>query len=101
MEVFVKKEKLKCRDLGSVLLIYDYANGVVVELNESARFVWDCLDNSNVKDVIQKFSDHYGVDINIASEDVYSVLNELEAKGIINRKAVLKQCTNLITNLIM
>jgi hypothetical protein len=86
MEKVFKKGKLKSRDIGSVFLVYDYTSGVVVELNESARFVWECLDDLGIEDVIQKFADYYGIDSKTAAEDVYMVLNELEVRGLIGRE---------------
>jgi hypothetical protein len=83
--VKVKKEKLICRNLGDLFLVYDYARGVAVELNESAKFIWECLDNSSTEDVVIKFAEYCGIDRKTDAEDVYMVLNELEASGFIKR----------------
>lgn len=88
MSKWVKRGKLKTRNFDSKFLIYDCAQGTVLELNESAKLIWIWLDDLCIEEVIEKYAEYYGLEISVAADDVNLVIEELEEKGLIRRGGV-------------
>ncbi len=72
------------RDLKSKMILYDPTSCVYVDLNETAKFVWDLIDKKRLDEIIDNYSKYYAVDLTIAETDVLYVVDELKQKGMIN-----------------
>jgi hypothetical protein len=66
---------------------------VLVELNESGKVIWTLLKELGEKEaVIRAYADFYGIDPDIACQDVGEVLGELERRGIIEKEGDNSKC---------
>jgi hypothetical protein len=83
-ELLVKKKGLRERNLKSKMILYDPISCVYVDLNETAKYIWDLIDTKALDEIIKNYAKYYGVDLQIAETDVHYVVGELEQKGVIN-----------------
>ncbi|MFB3763857.1 MAG: PqqD family protein [Methanotrichaceae archaeon] len=83
-ELLEKTKGLRERDLKSKMILYDPVACVYVDLNETAKYIWDLIDKKTLDEIIENYAKYYGVDLQIAETDVYYVVEELEQKGIIS-----------------
>lgn len=83
-ETLKKKNGLRERDLKSKMILYDPISCVYVDLNETAKYIWDLIDKRSLDEIIENYAEYYEVDLNIAETDVHYVVEELEQKGMIN-----------------
>jgi tRNA U54 and U55 pseudouridine synthase Pus10 len=86
---------VKERIFDSKALLYNYQKGVLVELNESGKVIWTMLMELHEKEaVIKAYADFYGIDPDVASQDVNEVLAELEKREIIEREGSGLRCSS-------
>jgi hypothetical protein len=84
-EILKKNNGLRERDLKSRMILYDPRSCVYVDLNETAKFIWDLIDKNSLDKIIENYAKYYGVDLKIAETDVLYVVDELEQKGMIRK----------------
>ena len=67
------------------LIILDKAAGQVHQLNPSASFVWQCLnDGLGAEEIALQLSEAFGIEREIALVDVQAVVAEFEALALID-----------------
>ena len=72
------------REVEGELLILDEDHEKIHQLNSTAAFVWQLCDGSHTVFSIQKnLVEHYGIEIDVASQDVTAVLEEMINAGLI------------------
>lgn len=65
-------------------ILYDYKRGLHIELNESAGLIWKLVNGlDDLEEVCKHYAEYYGIDYQIACDDVNRILKELKDKGII------------------
>lgn len=66
------------------LIVLDKVAGKVHQLNASASFVWNCLDNGvAVRDIAQMLSEECKVERQTALEDVEKIIAQLKDLALI------------------
>ena len=80
---YQKKKNLKQRNRESKLLLYDLDKGSLMELNNSAKYIWSKIEDKTMDDLINDYAEHYGIEHEIAVIDVITVTDELIKNGFI------------------
>lgn len=58
-------------------------NGMI-KLNETGAFIWKCLsENISIDNLIEKMTDEYNVNVEVAKQDINSFINQLKEANLI------------------
>lgn len=80
----VLKTKFVAREVGDELILVPLTNNVaqmneLFTLNETAKFIWENLnENATVKGIEKLMTDAYSIDNETARNDIETFLNQLE-----------------------
>jgi hypothetical protein len=75
---------MKRRDLGSRLILFSPDTEVILELNDTAKFIWEICEGRTMEDILALYAQEYGIEIGDARVDVEDVLSDLKTKGCIS-----------------
>ncbi|MCA9266537.1 MAG: PqqD family protein, partial [Planctomycetales bacterium] len=72
---FQRRPDLAARDVAGETLLLDNVGELVHQLNATASFIWSCLDGrTSGHQIVQRLTEHYDVDPEIAARDVCAVI---------------------------
>ena len=81
---YTRRNDLLTRTLDGELVIFDEANTVVHQLNETARAIWEHCDGSlSESELARQIADTFDVDLTRATEDTHRALSELIAQHLV------------------
>lgn len=86
---YKKKNGIKTRDLDTKFLLYDYREGLLMELNGSAKYIWLLIGTKPFEEIISDYSQHYEIDPIMATDDVTNVIENLKTKNFIEEEEEL------------
>jgi hypothetical protein len=79
------------RKTGNEYVLVPIANNIadmnsVYTLNETGAFIWDLIDGKrNIEEIILALTEEYDIDHKSASEDLFSLINNMSNYLIINK----------------
>lgn len=74
-------------DLGSESVILNMKTGIYHGLNEVGARVWNLIEKAiTVKSIKQVLLEEYEIDTDICTNDLFSLLNDLQSAGLIEIK---------------
>lgn len=80
----LRNSKVPWRIIEDEGILVDVSKGEVIHLNPIAASIWEKIDEqTTVGNIIDEIEQEYDVDSQIAHDDVFTFLNKLLDKGII------------------
>ncbi|HOW35256.1 MAG TPA: PqqD family protein [Candidatus Omnitrophota bacterium] len=84
----IDTEKIVWRTIDGEVVILDLDSGRYYSLNKTGSFAWSLLnENKTGEQIIEKIREEYGLDYKKASQDIRSLIKDLETEGLIVSKA--------------
>lgn len=91
--VVEKTKKCVSRNVGDEVLILNTMNNAMFSLNVSGALVWKLIDiNGDVRHIVEKVAEKYGLPIERAQQDVVRLIQMLEEQQLIQ----VHKCINNI-----
>ncbi len=83
-KIYIKRNKLPWRIIEDEAVIVDLDRNAVLQLNETARVIWEAIDGNNSVDrIAYNLTEQYDIDSANAYKDTVGFINNLAERGLI------------------
>jgi hypothetical protein len=83
-ETIHKFSNIKRRDTESHLILFSLDTGMLLELNSTAKFIWDICDRRTVEDIWALYAQEFKIGMDDARSDVEEIIQILRTKGYVS-----------------
>lgn len=83
-ETIHKCSNIKRRDTKSHLFLFSLNTGMLLELNDTAKFIWDICDGRTMEDIWTLYAQEFEIEIDDARNDVEEIIQILRTKGYVS-----------------
>lgn len=74
------------REEENCYLLVNRRNGQKLVLNESSFYVWKLCDGSTVEEIVRKVVEEFGIDKEMAEEQITNIIESLYQKGFVEKE---------------
>ena len=79
-----KCSNIKRRDVESHLILFSPETGLLLELNPTAKFIWEICGGKTVEEIQSSYAQEFGIGLKEAIGDVDEILQILKNKGYVS-----------------